>query len=293
MTKGMFQFLAVMMILGVCCAPAWADPVTGPVGNRTDRTPEELKGVGVDEHLNTTLPLDLQFVDENARPVRLKEYFKGNRPVIVQMGYLECPRLCGLVSQGLIESLKKLKLEMGKDYEFVFVSINPDETPQLSYLKKKSYIQEYGPRGDASGWHFLTGKAGAIEDLTKAVGWRYKWVNTASQFSHPAVIMICTPDGRLSRYLYGVKFPEQTLRLSLVDASDGKIGTAMDQILLFCCAFDPSTGKYTWAAYGLLRIAGIATMLAIAAAWWRQWRKGRKTAMAGGQQTESDGATEG
>jgi protein SCO1/2 len=167
---------------------------------------------------------------------------------------------------------------MGKDYEFVFVSINPDETPQMAYLKKKNYIQEYGRNGDASGWHFLTGKEGAIEDLAKAVGWRYKWVDAKSQFAHPAVIMICTPDGRLSRYLYGVKFPEQTLRLSLVDASDGKIGTTLDHILLTCCVFDPSTGRYTWAAYGLLRIAGIITMLAVAAAWWRQWRKGRKVA---------------
>ncbi len=261
------------MVLGAWCAPGRAAPVTEPIGERTDPLPAQVKGVGVDEHLNKELPLNLTFVDENAKVVQLRDFFKGDRPVILQLGYLDCPMLCGLVSQGTIASLKSLKLDAGKDYQFLFVSISPTETPQLSYLKKKNYIKEYGRNGDPSGWHFLTGNQGQIEELAEAIGWRYKWVDSSSQYAHPAVIMICTPDGRISRYLYGVKFPEQTLRLSLVDAGNGKIGSTLDRVLLTCLHFDPSTGKYTWAAMGLMRIAATLTLLVLLVVLIRQWRK--------------------
>lgn len=283
----MLVIFAAVLLVGAWCAPAMAKPVLTPVGDRTDPTPPELQGVGVDEHLNAKLPLNLPFVDETGRPVQLKDYFKGKRPVILQLGYLQCPMLCGMVSQGTIAALKDLKLDMGKDYQFLFVSIDPNETPQLSYLKKQSYIKEYGKRGDADGWHFLTGTDDNIHDLAKAIGWKYKWVNTASEFAHPAVIMICTPDGRISRYLYGVKFPEQTLRLSLVEASDGKIGSTLDHILLTCCVFDPSTGKYTWAAMGLMRIAATITVLVLLAVMLRHWGRNRSARRSAGTDGES------
>ena len=249
---------------------ARADNVPNPAAGT--QLPAQYRNVGVDEHLNLQLPLDATFYDENAQFVTLAQLLRPNRPILLQLGYLECPMLCDTVSRSLVDSAKKIDLDIGKDFDFVFVSIDPTDSPDLAKLKKNSYVTEYDKPGSAGGFHVLVGKPKEIEAIATAVGFRYQPADNG-QFAHPAVAMIITPDGRISRYLYGVTFPEQTLRLSLVEASQGKIGTTVDQILLICLHWDPTAGKYSWAAMNLMRMAGVLTMLALGCAIsWMVWR---------------------
>ncbi len=270
-----------LLVLLAAVSPAGAQPRFASPGdwtNRTEYVPDELKNVAVDEHAGTTLPLDLPFRDEQDQPVALRQFFTGKKPVILQLGYYQCPMLCDLVSKGLLDSLEKVKLDAGKDFEVVFVSIDPHETPALAALKKQSYVREYGRSGGATGWHFLTGQAEQISQLSKAVGFNFKWVPAVRQFSHPAVLTVCTPDGRLSRYLYGVQFEPKTLRLSVVEASDGKVGSAMDQIFLTCFQYDGHQGKYAFAAMGLMRAGGILTIIIVATSVYRMLRREQRLA---------------
>jgi protein SCO1/2 len=239
----------------------WFISGPGPV----DPTPPDAKNVTVKEHLNAKLPLDLSFVDEAGKPVQLKQYFdNAKRPVVLQLGYYKCPMLCTLVAQGFVNSVKDMPLNAGSDYEVVFVSIDPSETPELAAAKKQSYLQAYKRPGAAQGWHLLTGKKEQIEKLAQAVGFGYKWIEYAGQYSHPACIVLCTPDGHVSRYLYGVKFEPKTVRLSLVEASNGKIGSTVDQFILTCFQYDGHQGKYALAAIGIMRVGGALTVLILA-----------------------------
>jgi protein SCO1 len=235
------------------------------VGEYSEAVPESLKDIGVDEHLGSKLPLDVSFTDEKGQTVELGKYFTGKKPVVIQIGYLGCPMLCSLVSQGTVDSLRKLTLTAGKDFEVVFVSVDPTEKAELAAEKKDTYVQNYHREGSAGGFHFLTGSEASIKQLTQAVGYKYKWVETARQYSHPAVLVLGTPDGTISRYLYGVRFDDQTLRLSLVEASDGKVGTAMDQILLTCFQYDGKQGKYAMTAINLMRAGGAVTVVGLGA----------------------------
>jgi len=249
---------------------AFADNVPNPAAGT--QLPAAYRNVGVDEHLNLQLPLDVQFYDENAQFVTLAQLLRPNRPILLQLGYLECPMLCDTISRSLVDSAKKIDLDIGKDFDFVFVSIDPTDSPDLAKLKKNSYVTEYDKPGSAGGFHVLVGKPKEIEAIATAVGFRYQPADNG-QFAHPAVAMIITPDGRISRYLYGVTFPEQTLRLSLVEASQGKIGTTVDKILLICMHWDPTAGKYSWAAMNLMRMGGVLTMLVLGSAvFWLAWR---------------------
>ena len=223
------------------------------------------------EHTGVSLPLDLAFTDETGKPVRLGEYFTGKRPVVLQLGYYQCPMLCSLVSKGTAEAFKAVSLAPGKDYDLVFVSIDPNETPALAAAKKQAYLKETGLSG--AGWHFLTGKQESIAPLAKEVGFNYRWIASAGQFSHPAAIMICMPDGRVSRYLYGVRFDPQTVRLSLVEASAGKIGSTFDQLYLTCFQYDGHQGKYAMAALGVMRTGGVLMMIVVATVLLRLLRK--------------------
>jgi protein SCO1/2 len=249
---------------------ALAGPGSGPSFSRplppiehTEVAPDALKNIGVNEHLGSKLPLDLTFTDDHGQTVQLGKYFTGKKPVILQLGYYGCPMLCSLVSQGTVDSLRKLTLTAGKDFEIVFVSIDPNEKYDLGADKKDTYVQDYHREGSRDGFHFLVGSEPQIKQLAQAVGFQYKWVESAQQFSHPAVVMIATPDGKLSRYLYGVRFDNQTMRLSLVEASDGKVGTTMDQILLTCFHYDGQQGKYAMTAVNLMRIGGALTVLVL------------------------------
>jgi protein SCO1/2 len=254
---------------------------------RAEYVPDELKSITIDEKLNQGLPLDLQFVDDMNRVVTLGSYFgKPGRPVLLQLGYYGCPMLCDLISKGMVDSLRQVELEPGRDYDVVFVSIDPTEKFDLAQKKKRSYVQAYGRGGADAGWHFLTGKEGAIKQLAAAIGFNYKWVPSASQYSHPAAIFVCTPEGKLSRYLYGVRFEPRTVRLSLVEASAGKIGTVGDQILMTCFQYDGRQGKYAMAAMSLMRIGGAMTAIGVLTfLFWVYRRESRR-------RTEMDAAAE-
>jgi protein SCO1/2 len=260
--------LAAGLALGLAAPAVRADTpgnfFTAPK-SPADYVPDELKNVTVTEHLNQNIPLDLQFVDDEGHTVRLGDYFHGKRPVIMQLGYLGCPMLCSLVSQGMAESIKQVGLNVGADYEYLFVSIDPNETWQMANLKKQSYEKDYDRPGTAVGWHFLTGgKKEEIQQLADAVGFQFKWVESVHQYSHPAVVAILGPNGKICRYLYGVKFNPTTVRESLVEASNGQIGNTLDKVFLTCFHYDGTVGQYAWFAIGMMRVGGGITLAILA-----------------------------
>jgi protein SCO1 len=226
--------------------------------------PAPLREIGFDQKLNQPVPLDTEFVDESGRQVRLGDYF-GSKPVVLAFVYYDCPMLCTQVLSAMTSSLNLLSLDAGKDFEVVAVSFDPRETPAQAAARKTTALERYDRPGAADGWHFLTGTETAIERLTKAAGFRYVWDEQTQQFAHPTGIIVLTPDGRLARYLFGIDYGPRDLRLALVEASEGTIGTAVDSLVLFCYHYDPMTGRYGLAVMRTLRIAGAATVIAIAA----------------------------
>lgn len=259
--------LQIFPLLALCCIAAVAGAcgealasqsafVAGP----SDNLPPAIRDVGVDEHLNAHLPLDEQFVDDQGRNITLGQLFNGKRPVVLQLGYFGCPKLCGLVSHGLTDSTKVMELKAGTDYDMIFLSVHPAETPTLARQAHAAFVHDIGRPDEADGFHFLVGDQLATKAVADVTGFRFKKQPGTELIAHPAVIFICTPDGRVSRYLYGVDFPTKTLRLSLVEASDGKIGTTVDRILTFCYDYDAKSQSYKL-AIGVMRAGGILTML--------------------------------
>jgi protein SCO1/2 len=226
--------------------------------------PKALREVGYDQHLNEPVPLDIPFLDETGRTVRLGDYF-GARPVVLALVYYDCPMLCTQVLNSLTSTLGVLSLDAGKDFEIVTVSFDPREKPALAAAKKATYLERYTRPGAAAGWHFLTGDESSIKRLTNAVGFRYVWDDDLKQFAHPTGITVLTPQGRLSRYLFGVEYWPRDLRFALIDASADKIGSAADQVLLYCYHYDPEAGRYGFAIMRVLRLAAVATVLALGA----------------------------
>jgi protein SCO1/2 len=229
-----------------------------------------MQGVGVDQKIGASFPTDLAFVDELGKPVKLGDYFaSGKRPVVVQLGYFTCPMLCDIVSEKLINSFSPLTLKAGQDYEFVYISIDPTETPQAALIKKRNFVQSYGRTNEANGFHFLTGRNADIKQVAAAVGWRYKWIEDARQYSHPGAIMVIGPDAKVNRYLFMGQpgdpqvIDERTLRLSIVEASAGKVGSIFDAFILTCFQYDAHTGKYTMAAVNLMRLGGVLMILIV------------------------------
>jgi protein SCO1/2 len=253
--------------LFVIAMPATAQPGAGPLSipppgpAALERLPI-LKDVRIDQRLDAQIPLDLPFVDENGRDVRIGDYF-GKRPVVLALVYYECPMLCTLVLNGLTGSLEGINFDAGREFDVVAVSFDPGETPALAAEKKKLYLGRYGRSGAAEGWHFLTGRKDAIDRLTDAVGFHYVYDPAIDQFAHPAAITVLTPAGRVSRYLYGIEYAPRDLRLALVEAASGKIGSLVDQALLYCYHYDPLSGKYGVAIMNVIRLAGALTVLAL------------------------------
>ncbi len=256
----------------LAAAPASAQLGAGPASMgykqepnvSSSSLPKALKEIGFDQNLDQQVPLDIPFTDEQGRTVKFGDYF-GSKPVVLALVYYDCPMLCTQVLNGLASSLGVLSLDIGKDFQVVTVSFDPREKPPLAAAKKAGYIERYHRPGAALGWHFLTGDQASITRLTKAVGFRYVWDDGLKQFAHPTGIMVLTPQGKVSRYLFGIEYGPRDLRLALVDASAEKIGTAVDQVLLFCYHYDPETGKYGFAIMNALRIAGVATVLGLGA----------------------------
>jgi protein SCO1/2 len=217
--------------------------------------PGALQGVGIDQNLNAQLPLDLTFRDELGRTVPLSTYFRSGKPVLLAPVYYRCPMLCTQILNGLASSLKAVSFNPGQEFEVVAFSFDPKDTVELAAAKKETYLHRYDRPNTANGWHFLTGDAPNIKALMDAVGFHYKYDPATDQYAHASGVMIVTPDGRLSKYFYGVEYAPRDIRLGLVEASLNKIGTPVDQILLFCYHYDPSTGKYGAVAVNTMRIA--------------------------------------
>jgi protein SCO1/2 len=219
-----------------------------------------LRNVGFEPPLNGQMPLNANFKDETGRDVRLGDYF-GHKPVLLALVYYGCPMLCNQVEQGVVGSLKMLAFNAGRDFDVVFVSFDPRETPDMAAQKKVSALSHYGRPDTAEGWHFLTGPKESIDAVTQAANFRYSFNGKSGIFAHASGIMLLTPDGRISRYFYGVEYPSRDVRLGLVDASAGKIGNPIDHLLLYCFQYDPSTARYSATILRMIRLGGVLTIL--------------------------------
>ena len=222
--------------------------------------PYQLTQVRIDQKLDSQVPLDLHFRDEAGKVVRLGDFF-GQKPVVLSLVYYECPMLCTLVLNGMVTSFKVLSFDVGKEFEVVTVSFNPRETPQLAAAKKQSYLKRYSRLNAEKGWHFLTGDQDQIAKLADAVGFRYSYDPKTEQYAHASAIMVLTPKGHVARYYYGIEYAPRDLRLGLIEASANKIGSPVDQVLLYCFHYDPMTGKYGLVVRNVLRLGGITTVL--------------------------------
>jgi protein SCO1 len=234
---------------------------SGPV-QTAGVSPALLRDVGLDQRLGNLIPLDLTFRDEHGQTVTLRQFF-GAKPVILTLVYYQCPMLCTEVLNGLLRSAKEVPLEIGKDFSIVTVSIDPTERLVLADVKHQLYTGLYGRPGGPRGWHFLTGDEAQIKALAQAVGFRYAYDAASGQFAHPSGIMLLTPAGKLARYFYGISYPTRDLRLGLVEASHEKIGSPIDQILLYCYHYDPATGRYGLLISRVIKAAGALTVLSL------------------------------
>ena len=261
------SIIVATFLLALSSLPLWAQGMRGPMMNGESMgmpAGQKLPGlefVGIEQHLNAEVPADLAFRDELGNPVKLGDYFGKERPVILNLGYYQCPMLCGEVLQGLTGSLKVLTFDVGKNFDVVTVSFDPHETPDMAATKKRDIMRRYGRAGADKGWHFLTGPAESINALTRAVGFQFQWDEKTQQYAHATTIVVLTPDRHVAQYFYGVEFPPKDLRLGLVQASNNKIGSVTDQMLLYCYHYDPRTGKYGAIISRILSIAGAATIL--------------------------------
>ena len=237
-------------------------------GEPPDRTessnipPPQLKDVTFKQRLNEKLPLDAVFKDEGGRPVALGEYF-GHRPVVLAFVYYSCPMLCTQVMNGISSALKVMPFEAGKDFDVVLVSFDPRDTPAVAAEKKQAHLQYWSAEKSAAAWHFLTGDEATIRRVTSAAGFSYRWDEPTGQFAHVSGVLVVTPDGRLSRYFYGVEYSPKDLRLALVESGQGRVGSAIDELLLYCYHYDPESGRYGVIVMNLIRLGGVLTMLAM------------------------------
>lgn len=227
---------------------------------RQNTRPSVLEKVGIEQRLGHTVPLETRFRDELGREVRLGDYFH-KRPVLLALVYYDCPMLCTQVLNGLTSALGVLKFNAGHEFDVIAVSFDPRETPQLASAKKQVYLNRYKRQGADQGWHFLTGSQESITALTQATGFHYVWDEKTSQFAHGSAVMLLTPEGKLAQYYYGIEYSPKDMRLGMIEASNEKIGNVVDQVILYCFHYDPTTGKYGAVAMNLIRAGGVLTVL--------------------------------
>lgn len=249
----------ILLVTALCY---WS--ASGVVAQVVSTTPAGIDNVGIDDRSGELLPLQAPFTDSKGNQIRLGSLFDGNQPVLLTFNYAECPLLCKLQLAGLVECVKQLHWTVGKEFRVVSISIDPSETVQQAAITQQNHLTAYGKPGSENGWSFLTGTPQSIAETTAAAGFRYKYLPKQREFSHTAAVIVCTPDGMISRYLYGVQFDPATVRLSLTEAADGKIGSPMDKLMLFCFRYDSATGKYALVAWNLMRLAAITTVLLLA-----------------------------
>ena len=286
--------LRVLFLLIALCVPAVAQvgpgrssPLYGArpeSGMTSSGLPEALKKVSIEQKLNAQLPLDLVFRNESGESVTLGNYF-GKKPVVFALVYYECPMLCTQILNGMVSTFRVLSFKPGQEFDVVTVSFDPRETSTLAAAKKKTYVS-YLPEAKrdsaAQGWHFLTGDSENIKQLTEAVGFHYTFDEKTNQFAHASAIMVATPEGKLARYFYGVEYSPKDVRLGLVEASQNKIGSPMDQLLLFCYHYDPAKGKYGPVVMNMIRLGGIATLVVMLTGFLIMRRRASRTFRAGG-----------
>jgi protein SCO1/2 len=250
------------LLLAGTASAQYAQPPVGPVptGNST----EVLKKVNIEQRLGNQIPLDLKFRDESGREVRLGEYFAKGKPVALTLVYYECPMLCNQVLNGAVGAFQGLSFTAGKEFEVVTVSFDPREGPELAARKKETYLRRYKREGAEEGWHFLTGDEASIKALAEAVGFRYAWDEQSNQFAHASAVMVATPAGKLSHYFYGIEYAPRDLKLAFVEASEGKVGSPVDSLLLYCYHYDPAVGRFA-PVMGVLRVAGVLTVFGVVA----------------------------
>jgi protein SCO1 len=241
-------------------------------GPASTETPKPLENVTFEQRLDTRLPLDTPFTDETGRDVTLGQYF-GKRPVVLAFVYYSCPMLCTQILNGVSSSVKAMPFTVGEDFDVVYVSFDHRETPQMAAAKKAAQLEDYHQSATADGWHYLTGTEASIARVTSAAGFSYRWDESSGQFAHVSGVLVVTPDGRLSRYFYGVEYSPKELRMALVESSEGRIGSAVDQLLLYCYHYDPTTGQYGVIAMNVVRLGGAVTLVLLGGFIWAMRRR--------------------
>jgi protein SCO1/2 len=276
-----WSLLLAALVVALSAQDASAQAAQVERKTRVEELPKRLKGVDVSEKLSSQLPLDLGFTDASGKAVTLADYFKGDVPVILTLNYSDCPMLCSLQLGGVVEGMKRLDWSAGKEYRVVTVSINPDETTERLHKFKSRYMQQYGRPGTEPGWAFLTGSESNVRALADAMGFQYNYNEKREEWVHPAAILVATPNAKIARYLYGLEYHEKTLRLSLVEASEGRIGSTVDRLLLYCFHYDETEGRYAPVARNIMKVSGAIAVVLLGgfiAALWISDRK-RKPAL--------------
>jgi len=243
--------------------------------------PAQLEGIDLVDHSGDTVPLDVMLVDEAGKPVRLGDVLGQGRPVVVQLLYFDCPMLCSLVLNGFVEAAKELDWAPGTDYDVLAVSFDPRDTPEVAAKKRENYAAALGKPGGTAGWHFLTGKEDQVRRLADALGFGYRWVPDQKQFAHAAGLFVLTPEGKISRTLYGIQFPAKELKLSLVEAGQGKLGSPLDKLILFCFHYDAETHRYAVVATNVMKLGGLATLILLGGFVTLLWARERRHHHAG------------
>jgi protein SCO1/2 len=280
--------IAALALAIVVAAPAMAQIAEG--------LPADMVGVGIDQKVGDQIPLDVEFVNEQGEKVQLKDIFSGERPVLLSLNYASCPMLCRLQLNSLVQTLQELEFTTGQEFDVLSVSIDPKETPRQAQITKENYVQQYGREGAADGWKFLVGKEENIRKLADAVGFRYNFVPDTGEYAHSAALMVVTPDGVLARYINGLAYDAKTLRLSLVEAGEGKIGSVFDQFFLSCYAYDHTKGRYAPMANRIMQVGASTTVLLLGLGlipyWFRRQRHPAPTGSSAEAAAPSPTATE-
>ena len=259
-------------------SPLYSPKTYDPAQSAGNGLPAALKEIGIEQKLGEQLPLDTEVTNEDGQKIKLGSVFESGRPVVLALVYYECPMLCNEVLNGLTGSLKGMSLDAGKDFDVIALSFDARENdkPGLAKNKKAAYIERYGRANSEKGWHFLTATQGSIDSITNAAGFKYRWDEKSNQFAHAGGVMVVTPEGKMSRYFYGIDYAPRDLKLGLIESANHKVGSATDQMLLYCYHYDPATGKYGLAILSVIRLGAVLTLLGMGAMGFVFWRRGRK-----------------
>ena len=259
-------------------SPLYSPRTYDPGQSTGNGLPDALQEIGIEQKLGEQLPLDVEVKDEDGRTIKLGSIFESGRPVILAMVYYECPMLCNEVLNGLTGSLKGMSLDAGKDFDVIAMSFDAreNEKPGLAKNKKAAYMERYGRPGSEKGWHFLTGSEASIQAISKAAGFNFRWDEKSNQFAHAGGVMVVTPQGKMSRYFFGIDYAPRDLKLGVMESASNKVGSTADQLLLYCYHYDPATGKYGLAILSVIRFGAVLTLLGMGAMGFVFWRRTKK-----------------